>query len=835
MKFKSLSQNEVKQRQAKYGRNSLPEEKVASGFRIFLSQFANPLVYILLVAGLISVFSKKYIDILLIFSVVLVNAAMGFFQEYKTQKTLSALKKLIKPAAKVLRGGKKQSISAIDIVPGDVVFLGSGDRVPADGRILESVSFLVNESVLTGESEAVNKKKNDEVFMGTIVLSGRAIFEVTKIGLKTKVGEIARSVKETIQPETTLQLRLKKLTHSLISISLLLCLLIFFFGFFVGRDFWQMLELSAVLLVAVIPEALLIVITLILVSAMRDSLKRNALIRKILAVETLGSVTTICMDKTGTLTEGKMKIAETHFINERNSFLTMCLCNDINDTVEIALWEYLKKLKGFDQQSIYDSNERVFEISFASEHKFMATVNSENNNDGRYVLYVKGAPEIILSMCKISAAEKNIAEKKINEWAEKGLKVLGLASKKISKKDIEKISAKEISGLAWNGMLGIWDPPRKEVKETLAIAQRSGLSLKVVTGDFYKTAEKVLAHLGMELSPNEILEGRKLNDMSDGQLKKIVDKIVLFARVTPNQKLRIVNALQEKGEIVAMTGDGVNDAPALKKSNIGIVVGEASEVAKETADMILLDSNFKTIVSAVEVGRLVFENIKKIILFILSNSFAEVVVILGALLMGWPFPLSAVQILWLHLLCDGPEDFILGFEPKEKETMLEGPKRMNEPILDKLGIFLIFVISILSGLISLGFFWYFGLYKGDLILGQTMSFMSLAFSSVTYIFSCRTLRKPFWKYENFWSNKWLFAVVLFSLSLAVVITYWPVTQNILDITPLSVLHWSLLIAKAVLLVGIIETAKYFYRNGKIKIETNKNKVISGIEGKPVWN
>src|SRR3989339_1580492 len=764
MKYKNLTLKEVKERQEKYGKNLLPEEKTASELKIFVLQFANPLVYILLFAGLVSVFLQKYFDILLILSVVVINALMGFFQEYKTQKTFTALKRLVKPEAKVFRDDKKQKISAFELVSGDIVFLGSGDRVPADGKILEVASFFVNEAILTGESEAVAKKKDDDVFMGTIVVSGRAVFEVTKIGLATKIGEIAKTLKETVQPITTLQLRLKKMTHTLILISVFLSLLVFAFGSFIGRNFWQMAELSAVLLVAIIPEALLIVLTLILVLAMRDSLKKKALIRKILAVETLGSVTTICIDKTGTLTEGMMKIAETHFTNEKNSLLAMCLCNDMNDTVEIALWEYLKKIKDFDAQEIYDAHERIFEISFGSEHKFMAVVNVfEEKGKSQYTLFVKGAPEVVVSMCNLPAGKRKLAEDQINKWAEKGLKVLGLASKKISKAEVDKISVGNISSLKWDGLVGLWDPPRKEVKETFLIAKKSGLQIKVVTGDYYKTAQKVMAHLGIEVAPDEILEGFQMDKMSDEQFNNEVSKVLLFARVSPQQKLRIVNVLQQKGEIVAMTGDGVNDAPALKKSNIGIVM--------------------------------------------------------GALLMNWPFPLSAAQILWLHFLCDGPEDFILGFEPKEKETMLEGPKKMGEPILDKLGIFLIITISLLSGILSLGFFWYFGLRQGNLMLGQTMSFMSLAFSSVVYIFSCRTLRKPFWRYENFWSNKWLFVVVFSSLFLAVAITYLPFTQKMLNIVPLQPLHWILLILKAILLVAIIEIAKYFIKIKPTRCQT----------------
>ncbi len=348
--FKGLSAKEVFSKQKKFGLNILPEEKKASSLKIFLSQFANPLVYILVLAGLISLFSGKYVDIAIIFSVVFLNAIMGFFQEYKTQKTLLALKKLIRPSAKVSRDGKHKEVPVSDLVPGDIVILSAGDRVSADGRILEAVSFLLNEAVLTGESEAVEKKIDQEVFMGTVVVSGRAIFRVEKIGKKTKIGEIAETLRETKEPETTLQLRLKRLTRFLIGISIGLSFLVFLFGFFVGRDFWEMAEISSVLLVAVIPEALLIVITLVLVLAMRDSLKRKALIRKILAIETLGSVTTICTDKTGTLTEGKMRITESQFVDKENGLLSMCLCNDRSDTVEIALWEYLEKQKNFDAE-----------------------------------------------------------------------------------------------------------------------------------------------------------------------------------------------------------------------------------------------------------------------------------------------------------------------------------------------------------------------------------------------------------------------------------------------------------------------------------------------------
>ncbi len=806
MGYSGLSSKEVEKLQLRYGKNVLPAEKTVPAVKILFSQFKNPLVYLLCLAGLISLFLREYLDIILIFSVVFLNAVFGFSQEYKAQKTLLALKKLVKSLTRVTRDGKRQEVGASELVPGDIAFLAVGDKIPADGEVLEAVSFFVNEATLTGESEAVEKKPPDEVFMGTIVASGRTVMRVTKIGLATKIGEVAETLKETVPPLTTLQRRLKKLTRLLIYFSLLLSALVFGLGLLTGQGFWQMTQVATVLLVAIIPEALLIAITLILGISMQKTLKRKALIRKLLAVETLGAVTTICTDKTGTLTEGQMKVAETNFTDRQNSLLAMCFCNDLSGTEEVALWDYLEKQKDFQPQETFEKHQRIFEIPFRSEYKFMATV-SRSPEETDCLLLVKGAPEIVLSMSNLPRAEQKLVLEKIDEWAVRGLKVLGLAFQKMASEEAEKINTKNLPPLEWGGIVGLWDPPRQEVKEALSIAKKAGIKVKVVTGDYRLTAEKIMEFLGMGVEPAEVLEGAALEKLTDEELKNKVADILLFARVTPHQKLRIVKALQERGEIVAMTGDGVNDAPALKKSDIGIVVGEASEVAKETADLILLDSNFKTIISAVEEGRIVFENIKKVIVFMLSDSFAEVVLILGATLLGWPLPLTVVQILWIHLLCDGPEDVVLGFEPGEKEVMSEGPKKVEQPILDKVGVLLIFLISFLSGFFALALFWYYGLYHQKIELGRTLAFMAISFDSILYIFCCRSFRKPFWRYENFWSNKPLFATVIFSVVLLISITYLPFTQAFLHLVPLNLTHWMLLLAVAVVMVLVVEIIK----------------------------
>jgi len=816
MEYVGLSSGEVKKLQIQYGSNILPSERGISAIKIFCAQFLNPLVYLLVVVGAISISLQKYLDVVFIFSVVFLNSVFGFFQEYKAQKTFRAIKKLLKPAARVIRDGRRKTIHATDVVPGDIVLVSIGDKIPADGILLEAVNFSADEAVLTGESEPVAKKESEEIFMATIVSSGRAVFKVTKIGVSTGVGEIASALKETVHPPTTLQLRLKKLTHVLIYIAVFFSALIYGLGLVAGRDFWQMTQMAAITLVAIIPEALIVVITLILVIAMQKTLKRKALIKKLLAVETLGSVTTICTDKTGTLTEGKMKVSKADFVDRERGLLAMGLCNDLADTLEAACWDFIEQQQDFSLKEILGQYKRISEVPFGSEHKFMATINrSIKAGDRQYFLFAKGAAEIMVEMSDLSGEEKKSTLHQIDDWARVGLKVLGLGFAEISSSESVKISIKSMPIIKWAGMIGLWDPPRQEVKEALAIARRAGIKIKVVTGDYRRTAENIMEFLGLHVKENEVFDGSQNEILNENEFKKRANEAVLFARITPHQKLMIVKALQDSGEVVAMTGDGVNDAPALKKSNIGIVVGTATEVAKETADLILLDSNFKTIMGAIEEGRVVFENIKKTIFFMLSNSFAEVFLIFGSIVLGWPMPLTIIQILWMHFICDGPEDLVLGFEPKEDEVMADGPKKIKEPLLDKVRISLIFLISFFSGTFSLAAFWYFGLYRGDLDLGRTMAMMAIAFNSVFYIFCCRTFRHPFWRYKNFWSNKWLFAAIGFSLALQVAITYISFTQKFLGVVPLNLAHWGLLLFFAGVIVLLIEFAKTKIKKGVV--------------------
>jgi len=450
MGYTGLSLSEVKELRVRHGLNVLPSSKGISAIKIFIAQFANPMVYLLVFVGLISVVLQKYLDIIFIFSVVFLNSIFGFFQEYKAQKTFQAIKRLLRPVARVFREGQQQTISAAEVVPGDIVSVSIGDKIPADGVILEEVNFSANEAILTGESEPVVKKEGENVFMATIVSSGRAVLKITKIGAGTKIGEIASALKETVQPPTTLQLRLKKLTHTLIYIAIFLSCLVYGLGIFAGRDFWQMTQMAAIILVAIIPEALIIVITLILVIAMQKTLKRKALIRKLLAVETLGSVTTICTDKTGTLTEGKMKVSKVDFIDRPKGLLAMCLCNDFADTLEVACWDFLEQQKDFNLKETLGRYKRVSEVPFGSEHKFMATANClEVKNGGQCFLFVKGAAEIIIQMSDLSEEAKSSALLQIDDWAKTGLKVLGLGFVEITEDQSKKINIAAMPRLKW--------------------------------------------------------------------------------------------------------------------------------------------------------------------------------------------------------------------------------------------------------------------------------------------------------------------------------------------------------------------------------------------------
>jgi Ca2+-transporting ATPase len=799
-----LSQTEVLSLRKQHGENRLPAKKGITLWTILLNQIKSPLVYIILVAAAVSLAVKEYNDFGIIMAVVIIDVILGFIQEYQAQRTYTALRSLLKPTTTVIREGERQEVEIWELVPGDVILLNSGEHIPADGHITESTKLAVDEAILTGESEPVNKAETDgqnQVFMGTTVITGRGIMLVDRTGPKTELGLIATSLQEHVEEDTPLQLRLKTFSKTLTYIVLGFTLAILATGLALGRDFFEMLRVSIILAIAAVPEGLLIAVTVILVLGMRKILKRQGLVKRLLAVETLGSVTVICTDKTGTLTEGRMRVARVDLADQERALQTTILCNNLEGPVDVALWEYAQANLPIDPQDMLDNTQRLAEEMFTSETKYMLTSVSGEFLEGEQINYLKGAPEIVLGMCAIGDHERAKILLKVDEWAGDGLRLLGLAYRRKGKLD-------DYSGYTWVGLLGMQDPIRDGVQHAVDVAHHAGIQVKMITGDYRKTAEKIARTIGLMKPEDHSLEGSELSIMSDEQLQQEVNNVAVFSRIKPQDKLRIVRALQTNGDITAMIGDGVNDAPALQRANIGVVVGTASDVAKETADLILLDSNFRTIVAAIEEGRVIFENIRKVVAYTLSNSFAEVLTIFTAMMFQWPAPLAVAQILWIHLICDGPSDIVLGFEPEEHGIMDEKPKSIKEPVLAPLGLTLIGVISIGSAIAALSLFGHFFLAHNNAIEGRSLVFASFAVNSMIYIFAYRSMRLPLFRASPLMRNKPLIAAVISGLLMVVIAFAFPQIRNSLGITLLSIEQWGWIAAIAFGMLIAVELGKW---------------------------
>ena len=800
---RGLTSSEVLERRKLFGLNTLPEKKGRSPLNIYVSQFKNPLIYVISVAALISFFLGEIEDSLIIAVVVLLDSILGFFQEYRAEKTTATLKRLLKHTAHVIREDKVVLIEASEIVPDDLVTVNPGDRIPADGMLIEAVSVSANEAILTGESEPVTKVTGDSLYMGTAALSGRGVLKVTSIGSRTELGKIAGSLAEIREDLTPLQVRLEAFSKSLTYMVVALSVIIFVAGVLSGTGTLEMLRVSVILSVAAIPEGLLIAVTMILVIGMRAILRRKGLVKKLLAVETLGSVTTICTDKTGTLTEGVMRIVRTDFNSPEEAAYAMALCNNLADSLEVTLWENVRTL-GFDPQELSRKYERVYEMPFSSESKYMLTVNTI---DGQEVALAKGAPEIILRFCQLEPSAKKRIAAEIEAWADSGLKLIGLASKKNG-------SQRELAGFGWIGLVGIEDPVRPSVKDAIALCQRAGIKVKMITGDYRGTAEKVAETLGLNIGGGGTIEGNKLEAMTETELAEVVDDTTVFYRVSPQHKLKIINALRRRGEVTAMIGDGVNDAPALKRANIGVSVGTATDVAQETAGIILLDNNFGTLVNAVEEGRIIFENIKKVVAYVLSDSFAEMFLLFGAILLGWPAPLTVAQLLWIHLICDGPLDIVLGFERAEKGIMDEKPKSLRESILDNRCKFLVLTISGITAISCLFIFQHYWQVHQDMTMGRTIVFTIIAIEDVIYAFSYRSLRQSLLLSGQFFTNKPFFGAIALALGQQISAIYVPFMNKVLGVVPLSLWDWGLVFCFGLAMMGVVEIIKYLQRHTK---------------------
>ena len=605
-------------------------------------------------------------------------------------------------------------------------------------------------------------------------------------------------------------------------------------GLIVGDPFVEIFTTAVAVAVSAIPEGLAVSLTVILAIGMQRIFKRKALVRKLVAAETLGSVTVICADKTGTLTEGKMRVVEElESISPKKEMRELkkqllvkaaVLCNDMRDPLEIGMMEWaLEKMTG-KQAGVEKLNEeypRLDEIPFDPKWRYIATLHQVKAKELRKkmgeLLLVSGAPEEVLGRCKTTEERRQRWQERFVKEAEKGRRLVGFAFKElgVGKEGAKKkITDKDIGGLRWLGSLVYEDPIRKEVKESLMAAQKAGITIKVITGDFRVTAEAILKRLGLlgvKGIKDGVMEGYELEKLSEGRLREKIKEVVLFARTNPEQKLRIVEALQKNGEVVAMTGDGVNDAPAIKKADIGIVVESASAVAKETADMVLLDSNFTTIVAAIEEGRGIFVNLRKIILYLLSDAFAEVVLVLGSIGLGLPLPITAAQILWINLVDDGLPDFALTLEPKPDDLMRTKPQGLKRMLLDTEIKVLIGLISAVTGLLALAVFWIYWRWSGDLVLARTVTFALLGVDSLLYVFSCKSLKKPLWQ-EKLLDNKWLLGAVAVGMSFQVMALYVPGLQRVLRTVGLGWREWLVIIGVSMMVIAMIEGIKWRFNH-----------------------
>ena len=842
---RGLSEEEAKNRLKKYGFNKLPEEKPLSRLKILLDQFSSPLVFILVIAGIICLIINETTDAIVIFSAVVLDVVVGFFQENKASQILMSLKKVIKHEAEVLRDGHLKVIDSTLIVPGDIVILNAGDKVPADGLLFEAYELTTNEAALTGEWLSAHKApgrlpqstpladRDNMVYMGTIVENGKGKFVVTETGINTEIGKIARMIQETKEEKTPYQKKLANFSKIVGIIILFICAGIFIEGMLTGGNFVEMFVTSIAIDVASIPEGLPVAMTVILAVGMQRILKKGGLVKRLASAETLGSTSIIATDKTATLTEGKMTLkeiiptmsnAKSEEENNKVILKAAALTSEaFIENPEEAKENWIIRGRPTDKALLEAGIEaginkqdfekyKLLELPFNSKRKYNGAIYSEN---GQQVLYICGAPEKLLNVCNLNEEERKQLEKKLEELTKKGLRIVSTAYKTLENIDLNKIKIEEeLKNLTFMGFISLEDPIRKEVKDAMKICRQAGMKPIIVTGDHKLTAMAVAKELGFEIKEKNILEGKDLDKLSDIEFERVLDDIQIYARVEPRHKMRIVAAWQKRGEVIAMVGDGINDAPALKKADIGVAVGSGTEVAKEAADLILLNDSFSIIVAAVEEGRGILDNIRKVVTYLMSDSFTEAILIGVSIFVGTPLPITAVQILYINLIEDGLPDMALAFEPKEKDLMQQKPQRHDVPLLTKEMRDIIFIVGLITDLILLGTFFFLLQQNYELDYLRTIIFAMLAIDSISYVFCCKSLRKNIWQI-NLLNNKLLLGAWAFGILALIAAIYFPPLNLFLKNTPLHLDSWKIIIGMGLINIVLIEFVKWiFIRNGK---------------------
>lgn len=852
-----ISDQEAKIRLEKNGFNELKEGNKVPIWKMFLENFKDPLVIILLIAAIVQIFLGEFVESLIIFVVVILNALLGVTQTRKAESSLDSLKKLSSPNSKVLRDGKKKTIPVREIVVGDIVFLEAGYYIPADGRLIEAQSLKVVEGMLTGEAEAVLKHSDkieeevgigdqrNMVFSGATVVYGRGTLVVTETGMNTEVGKVATLLESAGNTQTPLQERLDDFGKKLGIIIMILAAAIFIIqvirGYIDGENMKNLIFNSFMFAIAVavaaIPEALSSIVTIVLAVGTKDMAKKQAIIRKLPAVETLGSTSVICTDKTGTLTQNKMTVVDFFMygvnkakVEEKNNNssqveamdLSSTLCNDsevtetgkeIGDPTEIALLRFAEK-RGIDYKELREKYDRLSEIPFDSDRKLMSTVNSINGNA---IMFTKGAPDVVFARSNTVLNNGEVEEmteeikneyRKVNEdFSNRALRVLAFAVKDVPDENFVPCLEDETE-MTLVGLMAMIDPPREQVYDAVKEATGAGIKTVMITGDHKTTASAIAREIGIMSEDDISLTGKELDELSDIELKEKLEHITVYARVSPENKIRIVKAWQEKGYITAMTGDGVNDAPALKQANIGIGMGSGTDVAKDASAMILTDDNFATIVSAVEIGRTVYSNIKKAITYLFAGNLGAIIAILFAVFVNWSNPFSALQLLFINLINDSLPAIALGLEMAEPNIMKEKPRDVNEGILAG-GTWQ----AVITRGIIIGVFVILAQYVGNLtspMLGEAMAFSTVTLARIFQTLPARSNYEPVLKVGLF-KNKYVIGAIIVCLCLYSIVLI-PGVRGIFDIPDsFGLLQLGICLAFAIISALIMDISKLFKR------------------------
>lgn len=847
--LKGLIPGQVEKHREKYGENELREQKHKTSLEKFIDQFKDVMIIILLLAALVSfvvAFSENdtsaFFEPFLILLIVVLNAVMGVFQENKAEKAMDALKKMSSPHARVIRDGSEKMIEAKDLVVGDIIVLQDGDNIPADARLLKTSSLKVEESALTGESVPVEKDANAKVekdaplgdrinmvYSGCSITYGTAVGVVTSTGMNSEMGKIAGLLESAEETKTPLQIQLAQLGKYLGVLALAVCVIIFIMGILDGMPVLEIFMTSVSLAVSAIPEGLPVIVTVVLSIGVGKMAKRNAIVKKLPAVETLGSTTVICSDKTGTLTQNKMTLMKTYSMEHDElsdvpkallsedlkqllTYGTLC-CDakievengkrtELGDPTETAILSCALDY-GLNPKDLNETYPRVYELPFDSDRKLMTSVNKIN---GEYVAIVKGAFDVLVQRCDTSSFAET--EKVMLSMSEEALRVLAVAYKKIDFENMKDDSELE-QDLTMLGLLGMIDPPREEAKQAVALCKKAGIKAVMITGDHVVTASAIAKQLGILEEGDKAITGAQLQAMSDSELEENIRHISVYARVTPEDKIRVVKTWQKLGEIVSMTGDGVNDAPALKAADIGCAMGiTGTDVAKGAADLTLMDDNFSTIVAAVKEGRGIYNNIRKTVGFLLGTNIGEVIVVFLAMLLWKSTPLLSMQLLWINLITDSLPAIALGMEPIENDVMGLKPRGKDEGIFSNgLGVQVI-LQGIMFGCLSLFAFRYGWNASGNIEGGRTLCFMVLALSQTIHSFNMKSNKTLFTK--KAFNNPNLNKAVLVSLVLVCIVLFVPAIANIFGMTHLTFNLYLTGFGLSLVPVVVLEIAKFFH-------------------------